>query len=269
MKNEQEKIIHFEIVNMQGISVTHGYNISNAFPVHFHSTFTLGIVELGEREFSYRGKKHILKPDDIFIVQPFELHTNQSNDHSSHTYKVISFNLDAVYYFPQLIINQPDLLGKIKEFHSLAEYEKSSSQLICLYEAIIAQLKTYSLKYSAVKLDDGISSKIILAKQFIENNCHRDISLKEMSNIACLSEFHFNRYFHKCFGLSPYAYYLVCKMKKSQQILIKQNSVIETTYDIGFFDQSHFTKLFKKHIGVTPGRYLRDNKKMKLNNPST
>lgn len=53
MKNEQEKIIHFRIVNMQGISVTHGYNISNAFPVHFHSTFTLGIVEQGEREFSY------------------------------------------------------------------------------------------------------------------------------------------------------------------------------------------------------------------------
>lgn len=49
-------------------------------------------------------------------------------------------------------------------------------------------------------------------------------------------------------------------MKKSQKVLIKQNSVIETTYDIGFFYQSYFTELFKKHIGVTPGKYLKDNK---------
>lgn len=261
MKGEQEKLIHFQIANMRGVSVTHGYNISNIFPVHFHSTYTLGIIEQGEREFFYRGEKIILKPNDIFIVQPFELHTNQSNDNSSHSYKVISFNLDPIYYFPQLVINQINLLTEIKDFHSIAEYEQSSSRLLSLYESIIKELKTYSVKYCEVKLNEEISTKIILAKEFIEHNCDRDISLKEMANIACLSEFYFNRYFHKCFGLSPYAYYLVCKMKKSQHILLKQNSIIETTYNIGFFDQSHYTKLFKKHIGVTPGRYLRDNKK--------
>lgn len=261
MKNEQEKIIHFELNNVPGISVTHGYNISNAFPIHFHSTYNIGIIELGEREFTYRGIKTVLKPNDIFIIQPFEPHSCKSFDNSSHSYKIISLNLDTSYYFPQLIIHQPDLLSNIREFHTLAEYEKSSSRLISLYEEIIMQLKKCSLGYNSSILDEEISSKIHLAKQFIENNCLLDTSLKEMSNIACLSEFHFNRYFHKCYGLSPYAYYLVCKMKKSQKVLIKQNSVIETTYDIGFFDQSHFTKLFKKHIGVTPGKYLRDNKK--------
>ena len=72
MKNEQEKIIHFELNNLQGVSVTHGYNISNDFPVHFHSTFILGIIERGERIFTYQGSKTILKQNDIFIVQPFE-----------------------------------------------------------------------------------------------------------------------------------------------------------------------------------------------------
>jgi len=261
MKNGQEKIIHFELNNKQGISVIHGYNISNAFPVHFHSTYNLGIIELGEREFTYRGIKTVLKQNDIFIIQPFEPHSCKSFDNSSHSYKIISLNLDTSYYFPQLIIHQPDLLSNIREFHTLAEYEKSSSRLMSLYEEIIMQLKIYSLRYNSAILDEEISSKIHLAKQFIEKNCQLDTSLKEMSDIACLSEFHFSRYFRKCYGLSPYAYYLVCKMKKSQKVLIKQKSVIETTYDIGFFDQSHFTKLFKKHIGVTPGKYLRDNKK--------
>lgn len=261
MKNEEEKIIHFRL-NEQGHSVTHGYNITNDFPVHFHSTYNLGIIELGEREFTYRGAKTILKQGDIFIIQAFEPHSCKSIGNSSHSYKIISLKLDNSYYFPQLVINAPDLFNKIKEFHTLAEYEKSSSRLVYLYDEIIEQIKACSVENN-ISLDNEISSKNHLAKQFIENNCYKDISLKEMSNIACLSEFHFNRYFHKCFGLSPYAYYLVCKMKKSQKALIKHDSVTETTYDIGFFDQSHFIKLFKKHIGVTPGKYLSDNKKHK------
>jgi len=259
MKNEQEKIIHFELNNLQGVSVTHGYNISNDFPVHFHSTFILGIIERGERIFTYQGSKTILKQNDIFIVQPFEPHSGKSADKSGHSYKVISFNLDTACYFPKLIIHQPDLLNKIKKFHTLAEYEKSSSTLISIYDEIILQLKTFAFG-NANFLDDEISSRIHLTKLFIENNCDRNISLKEMSEIACLSESHFNRFFHKCFGLSPYAYYLVCKMNKSQKVLLKHKSVIDATYQIGFFDQSHFTKLFKKHVGVTPGKFLRDNK---------
>jgi hypothetical protein len=84
MKNEREKIIHFELKDMHGISVTHGYNISNAFPVHFHSTYNLGIIELGEREFSYCGIKTVLKQNDIFIVQPFEPHSCKSYDNKNY-----------------------------------------------------------------------------------------------------------------------------------------------------------------------------------------
>ena len=146
-------------------------------------------------------------------------------------------------------------------FHSLSEYEKTSPELLNLFEEICSQIKVFSSNISNSVLSKEITSKIKLAKQFIENNHHHNVSLKDMSEIACLSEFHFNRYFHKYYGLSPYAYYLVCKMKYSQEILLKQNSVIETAYDLRFFDQSHFTRLFKRHVGVNPGKYLNENRK--------
>jgi len=269
MKNEQDKLIHFNVNSIKGISVTHGYNISNAFPVHFHTTYNLGIIELGEREFTYRGEKTVITQNKVFIIQPFEPHSCKSVNNAKHSYKIISLNLDNSFYFPQLIIKQPDLLKHIREFHTLAEYEKSSLRLKILYKEIIGLLKKLSLVYSKECLDLEISSKISSAKEFIENNCHIEISLKDMAEIAYLSEFHFNRLFHKQFGLSPYAYYLVCKLKKSQDVLMEQKSVTETAFDIGFFDQSHFTRLFKKHVGVTPGKYLRDNKTHGQIKPST
>ena len=259
MKSEEARILNFEIKTIQGVSVTYGYNISNAFPVHFHSTFNLGVIEFGEREFFYRGIKTVIKPNDIFIIQPFEPHRCKSVDNSIHSYKMVSFNLDTSCYFPSLVIDQPGLLRNLRELFALVESKKLSSRLMCLYEEIISQVKRCSIGSNSSILNKEISTRIQLAKLFIEKNCQRDISLKEISGIACLSEFHFNRFFHTCYGLSPYAYYLVCKMKKSQKSLISHRSLIDTTYDVGFFDQSHFIKRFKKYVGVTPGKYLKDN----------
>lgn len=260
MKNEQEKVIHFELDRLNGVSVTHGSHISNAFPVHFHSSYNLGIIEQGERISTYRGETAVLRKNDLFIIQPFEPHSCKSSGDSVHCYKIISFNLDAYYYFPKLKIDCPQLVDSVRKFHALAEYEKSSEKLVGLFNGIVGQLKFFSLVGSGIIINEDISLKIQLAKQFIEDNCSRNIQVQEMAEIACLSEFHFERFFHKCYGLSPYAYYLVCKMKKSQKLLVRQQSVIDTTYDVGFFDQSHFTRLFKKYIGVTPSRYLKDNK---------
>jgi hypothetical protein len=55
MKNEQG-----ELSCRKGVSITHGYNISNSFPAHFHATYTLSIIELGECEFTYRGEMRTL-----------------------------------------------------------------------------------------------------------------------------------------------------------------------------------------------------------------
>ncbi|MGE0077271.1 MAG: AraC family transcriptional regulator [Bacteroidales bacterium] len=261
MNKEQEKIVHIDLSGTAGVTITHGYNIANAFPVHFHSTYNLGIIELGEREFTYRGARHVLRPNDIFVIQPFEPHSCKSHNNASHCYKIISFNFDKYYYFPRLVINHRELLVKLQRFHALAEFEGKLLLQQGLLEEILELLKTFADKTDSLELNEDISAKIHESKRYIEDNCTQEVTLKEMADIACLSEYHFNRSFHRYFGLSPYAYYLVCKMKKSQRILSTNESIADTAFDIGLFDQSHFTRLFKKHIGVTPGKYLKSNKR--------
>lgn len=260
MANEQDRLIHFDVEGIKGLSVTQGYHIANAFPVHFHTTYNLGIIGQGEREFTYRGEKTVVKQDDIFMIQPFEPHSCRSVHNVPHSYKIISLPLESAFYFPHLVIHQLGLLDQIKTFHALAEYEKSSTSIAKVFTEILRSLKACSSACDQESMDPDVSSKIDVAKAFIEHHCHLEISLKEMADVVCLSEFHFNRLFHKQFGLSPYAYYLVCKLKVSQLVLMKQKSVTGTALDTGFFDQSHFTRLFKKHVGVTPGKYLRDNR---------
>jgi len=259
MKKEQEMILNFASEYLNGISVTHGYNINNAFPVHFHTTYNLGIIESGEREFFYRGITRQLKQGDIFIIQPFEPHSCKSQTQCGHSYKILSFGLSDALFFPQLKLDNSFLPALLSAFHTLIEYERASPKLVGLFNDIISKLVASASASDGEAHIDANREKINLAKQYIENNSHIELSLKEIADIACLSESHFSRYFHKLYGLSPYAYYLACKLKKAQHALLQEKSVTATTYEAGFFDQSHFTRLFKKHVGVTPGKYVKHN----------
>lgn len=259
MKIEPEKILHFNLKIQQGLSVTHGYNITNAFPVHFHTTYNLGIIENGERELFYRGTPNSLKQDDVFVIEPFEPHSCKAIK-TTHSYKIISFTLNKAPYFPQLIIDNTHLADLLRKFHSSIGRESNTTKQAILFEEILAILSSIAEESKVGLCRDTCFNRINQAKQFIEKYCRQEISLKEMADKACLSEFHFSRFFHKQYGLSPYAYYLVCKMKKAQHILVKQKSVTAAAYETGFFDQSHFVRLFKKHIGITPGKYLKDNR---------
>jgi AraC-like DNA-binding protein len=259
MNNWNERIIDFKLNNLNGIRITHGFNIGNSFPAHFHSTFNLGLIELGERVVHYRGERHRLKQDDIFILQPFELHSCNSPDNSVHSYKIISFEPGRKYYFPELIVNDLTLLNLIREFHTLAVHRGKLPYINKLFDQIKSVLLKYSIVDVALQQRREEKSSVDKALRFIELNCLEEIGLSDMAGSAPLSVYHFNRVFHRYLGLSPYAYYLSCKIRKSKSILIESKSATQTAYKTGFFDQSHFTRSFKTHVGVSPGKYLKEN----------
>lgn len=58
--------------------------------------------------------------------------------------------------------------------------------------------------------------------------------------------------FKKDFGMSPAKYIIGRKMKIARQKLLEGKSVSETASELGFYDQFHFSKAFKKHFGHSP-----------------
>jgi AraC-type DNA-binding domain-containing proteins len=263
MKNEQEKLYTYGINIPDAVTITQGYNIINSFPVHFHASYSIGIIEKGERRFSYRGENVSLVKDDIFIIQPFEPHSCESVNNTGHSYKILSFEFNEICmpFFCNMKYEQPELLLFLRKFHSLAECDKKNRQLPVLFTKIKDTILNLSEGfYEQQKENRRIISKVKKAKTYIEENCFDQILLKDVAENIGMSEFYFNRTFHKFLGMSPYAYLLFCRVKKSKDNLLEENSVTHAAYESGFFDQSHYIRLFKKHIGVPPGRFLKINK---------
>ncbi|QNK01427.1 helix-turn-helix domain-containing protein [Dyella telluris] len=84
------------------------------------------------------------------------------------------------------------------------------------------------------------------------------ITLQEIADAACLSRFHFARLFRRSTGRSPMEYLLHARLEYAKTLLRRGAMPIsDIAATIGFADQSHLTRHFRRAVGMTPRQYAR------------
>jgi AraC family transcriptional regulator len=93
-------------------------------------------------------------------------------------------------------------------------------------------------------------------REFIRSHLSEKISLDEMAAVVQLSSFHFLRKFKTSFGQTPHQYVTSERICRAKSLLDSSNLPIAwIASEVGFSDQSHFSKTFHRVVGVTPLRY--------------
>jgi PAS domain S-box-containing protein len=96
------------------------------------------------------------------------------------------------------------------------------------------------------------------ALAYIRENFRRGVSVKELADAVHVSPRHLHRKFVETFGTSPQAFIMKLRIQAACEALQKEGMQIsEVARDLGFCDQSAFTQLFQKHVGLTPLKYLK------------
>ena len=85
------------------------------------------------------------------------------------------------------------------------------------------------------------------------------ISLRDMSRVAYLSPFHFNRVFHEITGLPPAKFISAMRLEEAKRLLLNTSlSITDICYDVGCNSLGTFTRRFTQRVGLGPRefRYL-------------
>src|ERR1051326_2718798 len=85
------------------------------------------------------------------------------------------------------------------------------------------------------------------------------ISLHDMSRVAYLSEFHFNRVFHQITGLPPAKFISAMRLDEAKRLLLNTHlSITDISFEVGYNSLSTFTRRFTQRVGLGPRefRYL-------------
>jgi AraC family transcriptional regulator len=92
-------------------------------------------------------------------------------------------------------------------------------------------------------------------QDFIQDQLSADLSLESLAAQVHLTPFHFSRVFKQATGLSPHQYVIHQRVEAAKRLLNQpQLSLADIAAEVGFADQSHLTRHFKRITGLTPSQ---------------
>jgi AraC family transcriptional regulator len=99
--------------------------------------------------------------------------------------------------------------------------------------------------------------KLVRAVEYIQDQLDTDLTVSGIALAVGMSTDHFTRVFKESTGQAPYQYVVDARVRKAKELLTTGKFTIsEAAHQVGFADQSHLTRQFKRVFGLPPKRLL-------------
>lgn len=134
----------------------------------------------------------------------------------------------------------------------------NSPQLQCSWADVAKLAEFPRIEHRAPR---GLSRRALTrACSYIAENLGERFTLDDLARQAGVSRFHFARLFRVSTGDSPMAYLLKSRIERAKQMLLQDDRpVCEIAAALGFCDQSHLTRTFRRMTGLTPREFARQH----------
>lgn len=137
-----------------------------------------------------------------------------------------------------------------------------------LAEMLSAHLvRHYASQSPVLRANDGglAPNQLKRALEFIHTNLAVDTSLQTVAAEVGLSTFHFARQFKRATGIAPHQYLIQQRIQRAKELLVHSlASVAEVAQQVGFCDQSHFARHFRRTFGMTPKTFRQRSGQRKI-----
>jgi AraC-like DNA-binding protein len=230
------------------IEIFEGEISKHEYPWHFHSCYTLIMVEKGSIDYEFQDKSVKVNETEAFIIEPFKIHRNIIS--LSTAYKAIFVPQKYIEYGEQNKIithkvNQPSVVDNMVDLLNKIALKPAKKELNDFVSGLCELLNKLPLKQN----ENLHSSNSIFPR------INYDLTVQELAKEAHLSKFHFQRKFKKKCGLTIGQLKQQEKTIAAKKLLEKGKLSTDVAHELGFFDQSHFIKYFKKMWATTPKNF--------------
>ena len=257
---------------MHDLEVLHARFVEHRFARHSHEYYVIGYVESGVQAFSYQRAQHVTLAGQIFLINPGEPHTGEAASADGYVYRTLypraalmqelaneTFAGGTLPFFNRAVVRDRALAARIVRFHrAIADGASTLSVESHLAAALTDLIRRYSegRRLRGAGLEER--SAIRQAREYIDAHFDTDVSLTRLAALVHLSPFYFARSFEQRVGLPPHAYLDAIRVQRARALIGSGVPIADAAVAVGYADQSHFTRRFKRVLGMTPGQFARN-----------
>lgn len=135
--------------------------------------------------------------------------------------------------------------------HSLPEHNQNTDSNYDLdrVNADIVQQKHTNRGY----IESLAGQKLWQVIDYINNHLDQNLSLAELAALVQISPHYFSHWFKQSTGISPHQYVIKCRVERAKQLLLQgEHTITEIALCVGFANQGHLNRHFKRFFGVNP-----------------
>lgn len=237
-----------------------------SYKKHAHEEYSIGIVDQGKSRFWYEGKVDEVHSKTMVFLPPDLVHSCNPVNRNQWEYKMLYVRREWVQGLMESresnILNNPIVknvskCGNIKTVSRILEnvkakinpLEKEASILAVFELALSGEKKVCPVNVKSEQ------PKLKITKEYLQNYFTQKVTLDQLEQVSGVNKFHIIRLFKEQFKIPPHAFQTMLRINYAKKELGKNRQTAEIALDAGFYDQSHFIKVFKSYTGVTPDRY--------------
>lgn len=242
--------------------------VTQAFPRHFHETYSISVVEQGAGAVWCEGTNYTLPPDGLTMINPGQVHTGGITRRGTPMhYRVLypsvglierlalgSRSAPPAFRVPSLV--DSDTARRLSRVHRLLPDASRSLERDELLIDALARAFTASGTPAVLHVARGsepVGIRRVL--EYLHAHATEPISLSALASSLDWTPAHLSRAFRKHVGMPPYAYLLQLRIAIGRRALAGGATIAAAALAAGFADQSHFTREFRRRTGTTPGSY--------------
>lgn len=268
----QEEAKYWHAAEFDNLELLRANYITHSFDRHMHEGYAVGAILRGAETFYYRGGNHIASAGRVVVINPAEIHTGTAVTEAGWAYRMLYPGIGLMRQIASEITGRqwemPVFGDPVIEDHDLAlrlyrlsrVLEESPSKMereTHLRDALGTFILRYAVNRPLFNDRRGERHAVAKARAYLAAHYAEDVSLERLAAVAGLSAFHLVRQFRQAYGLPPHLYLTHVRVLQAKALLAGGQPIAEVASAVGFTDQSHLTRRFKRIVGVTPGQYQR------------
>lgn len=252
-----------------GVDLLSARYVTHRYSRHVHTTYTVGLIESGVEEFEHAGSTLRAGAGQVLLLNPEVVHTGQAGVPEGWRYRVLYPAVEVVTqvaaelgasrgtpHFPDTVVDDPEAARLLRAVHGSAESGDALAASSALHQALAVLLRRHAARPPDPSRRGAPPQAVRAARDILHERMSEPPSLDDLAAAVGVDRFALLRAFRAAYGLPPHAYLTNLRVTRARILLDAGVRPAEVAARLGFTDQAHLTRHFKRIVGVPPGAYL-------------